>query len=470
MGAGCGTGTVCGGGGGGGGGCGSGGGVGATPGGAQDMSFIRAQIQSGAIPQPGNFYVEGIFSEYDLPINGEPAKTTFCIRTASGFSADAGIPDPGIYVQLGFSSNVDPATFHRNPLNLSVVVDRSGSMAGEKLEGVKVAVGRLVDQLGETDVFSLVQFDHTMQVLVNPAPVSDKAAIQKIISSICSGGSTNMDIGLRKGYELVKGNLGCGKSPRVMLFTDAMPNTGDFSTANFISIVGVGAADGIGLTAFGVGLDFDQQLINYIATQRGGNYFYLQNREKIETVFDLDFDYMVTPIAYDLKAVIEPLGDLKIASAYGFPGSNSSTLSMEIATIFLARGRGAVLFRLETPENSDIILKGGDRLMSVNLSYEGTDGVIYTEEMKEVYAGPDIRSKRDQYFEQDGTRLTTALAREVVALKAACALYYEGKKDEAQAILDALLSFLTSEKTDMGVDEMQQELDLVVKLKENMAK
>ena len=88
-----------------------GGGGGATPGGSQDFTYIRDLIDDGRVPQADNFLVEGIYSEYDLPIYGEKPNEPFVIRTAHGYSADQGIPGGGLYAQIGLSSNIDIENF-----------------------------------------------------------------------------------------------------------------------------------------------------------------------------------------------------------------------------------------------------------------------------------------------------------------------------------------------------------------------
>ncbi len=86
---------------------GFGGELGATPGGAQDINYIRALIDNGYVPQADNFYIEGIYSEYDLPVNGEPGEHLLNLRTASAISAEEEFPGDGLYVQIGFSVNIE---------------------------------------------------------------------------------------------------------------------------------------------------------------------------------------------------------------------------------------------------------------------------------------------------------------------------------------------------------------------------
>ncbi len=451
--------------------------IGVTPGGAQDMSYIRALINQGRVPNPENFYVEGIFSEYDLPVDGPPPDKTLTIRSSHGFASDRNMPGNGLFVQIGLSSSIDP-TFERNPLNLSIVVDRSGSMGsnigeGNKLEATKAALDKLVDQLDERDLISIVLFDTEMSLLFEPITAFNKHWIHQQIASIQIGGSTNMDAGLRKGYEFVASNMNGERSPRVMLFTDANANTGDFSPDNFRTIVSRGGGDGIGLTVFGVGLDFNQELVNYISTQRGSNYFYLEDFEKATTIFDEDFKFMVTPIAFDMNVSVQSKPGFSCDAAYGFPGHEDGSIGFNVSSLFLSRNRGALLLHFES-SNSPLVPTNAP-IADITLSYQETNGIQRQEEVQVTYSGSDVTDANSHYFQQDGVRMAVALTREVLTMKEACQYYFNSIEDDngegvetGLALLDQLVDYLSSENEAFEDNRFDNEIALVRKLSENM--
>jgi len=322
----------------------AGGGYGATPGGGQNMDYIRSLIEGGYVPDPELFHVEAIFSEYDLPIEGETGDGILNVRTSNGYAGDPTLPGNGLYVQMGFSSNIEPDTFERPDLNLSIVLDRSGSMGTEKMEIAKQAVHNVIDQLDGDDVLSIALFDNELIRLVEPTPVINHDHLHDIVSEVYSRGSTNMDIGLRQGYDWVMEYPEPGeRSGRVILITDALPNTGDYSPDNFNGIVEDGAEALVGLTAIGVGLDFQQELIEFIATQRGANYYYLNTEEDADLLFDEEFDFMVTPIVYDMRVEIQCSDMCSFENGYGFPGGDGEDAVLEISTLFVSSERGVHL-------------------------------------------------------------------------------------------------------------------------------
>src|SRR5438874_5224716 len=133
-------------------------------------------------------------------------------------------------VPVGNSSNVDliinfkaaaiPTAEARHPLNLSLVLDRSGSMAGEALKHAKEAAQALVERLTPEDILSVVIYDDTITTILAPQNVTDKKAIHDLIGKVQASGCTDLNGGWLKGCEHVKANLSKDKINRVLLLTD----------------------------------------------------------------------------------------------------------------------------------------------------------------------------------------------------------------------------------------------------------
>lgn len=449
-----------------------GGGGGATPGGAQDFDFIRGVIERGGIPKPGNFVVEGIYSEYDLPIYGEPSEDPLVIRTAHGYAPDQGITGGGLYAQVGLSSNVDMENFRRNALNLSVVVDVSGSMSRDrKMPSVRAAVISLIDNLNADDLLSVVLFSDSVDILISPTPVSDRDSLQKMVDGVRTLSGTNIDIGLRQGYSFVREHLNQGdRASRVLLFTDALPNIGNTSPDNFKELISGGAEELIGFTGYGVGSGFNQNLMDYIATVRNANYYYISGEEEVGGIFNDNFDFMFHPLAFDLTFSVTPSQWFTCTGAYGFPGDDLSSPELEVSTVFLSRNRGALMLKFapDDTENYPIILKD-EHVADVRLTYVGTDGSEIENSLEIKYSGDNVVSAEDSYFEQQGVRKATALTREVLGLIEACTEYLEGRHDSALNILDNLSNYLTNENEELGEDFLRKEIDMVKKLRSNIS-
>ncbi|HEY5957285.1 MAG TPA: VWA domain-containing protein [Polyangiaceae bacterium] len=451
-------------------GCDSSASMGATPGGAQDEALATEKIDLGKVPRAEDITVEGKLASHDLPLEGPACTRPLCISSAYAVAPTLDTDKSAVFVQIGFSSGIDAATFHRAPLNLSVVVDRSGSMAGEKIAAVRTALSKLVQQLHEGDRLSIVLFDDRVDVLLPSTPVTDPIAIQALISSISVRGATDMSAGLREGFSQVSRYLGSpGVSNRVIVLTDAIANTGSTDTTSFISQAQAAANNDIGLTVFGVGIDLNQQLVLAISKLRGGNYAYLADRDRISTIFDQDFDYLVTPLAYDMKFRLTPGSGFSVRSVYGFPSwtTASTTVEIDVATVFLSRNRGAIVARLSP--TGDVWPLGASPIANLSLSYEPVDEAgSLTDTYDAVYDGQDRLSDTSQVYSQAGVRRTVAYVNSALGEKLACSRYWSGDKTNAIATLDKTEASLTLEAMAIDDSELDVEAMQVARLRNNM--
>jgi Ca-activated chloride channel family protein len=148
------------------------------------------------------------------------------------------------------------------PLNLCFVLDRSGSMAGEKIENLRKAVQLVIDQLDPTDIVSIVIFDDRADVLVPATPATDKNALKAKVNSITDRGGTEMSKGMRLGIQELQKHLTPDRVSRMVLLTDGQ-TYGDEDEcqklANQLKEMGVP------LYAFGLGDDWNEDLLDALA-------------------------------------------------------------------------------------------------------------------------------------------------------------------------------------------------------------
>jgi Ca-activated chloride channel family protein len=434
--------------------------AGATPGGAQDIGLAREKVENGLVPLPEDWTVEGILSEHDLPLEGAACDQTLCVDAAVGLAKSFETGNEEAFAQIGFSSNIDLSQFHRRPQNIAAVVDISGSMSEDhKLESVKIALQKMVDQLNDGDLFTLVAFDTVAEVRVTPQAVTDRAAIEAAITALQTRGGTCIECGLTKGYDEVLSVVSEGRDNRVMLFTDALPNVGATGTGEFTQIVSH-HADQVGLSAFGVGLDFGQDIAVAISNTRGGNYFFLQNAEKISTVFDQDFDLIVTPLAYDLNLTVTPGPDFSVADVYGIPSwsSGQASAQIKVPTVFLSRNKGAIVVRLAgtaQPGSSVVSTAGG---------YAEASGAARELNLDVLFDGAAAPQMGDVWFSKAGVRKTVALTNFVLGAKKVSTQWYHGDHPAAAATARAVRDYLTSEANALNADDVRTEATLATKL------
>src|SRR5882724_2222935 len=134
-----------------------------------------------------------------------------------------------VIVKIDLSAVAGKKKSHRTPLNLAVVLDKSGSMTGAKLEKTKQAAMQLVDCLAPNDIFSLVIFSDHAQVLVPAQRVEDKDAFKEKIQGIQADGSTALHAGVKMGADQIQEYFSSKRINRVILLSDGLANIGPSS-------------------------------------------------------------------------------------------------------------------------------------------------------------------------------------------------------------------------------------------------
>lgn len=423
------------------------GGAGATQGGVQDLNLAREKVAQGTVPAVEDLLYEGLYSEHDLPIDGAGCGETLCVRAGAALAPDVSATTDSAWVQLGLASNIDLATFRRQPLNAAVVLDHSGSMGTTRMEAAKDAVLKLIDLLDAGDLLTLVVFDDTSRVLIGPEPVMDKEKFRRLVQSIRAENGTCIECGLRDGFARLETAHGDGRASRVFLFTDAQPNVGATGESEFTTLLEGAAEKGLGATVLGVGLDFGQQLTSRITAVRGANAVFLATDDDTRKVFDEDFDLLVTPVAYELTFSLAPEAPLTLGAVYGVPGEASTSLTQTVKTVFLSRQRGAIVARLVgTP--------AGDDLGTVELAYTPANGSARRTETLALTAPQGAAPA----FSSAGTRKALALTRMLTGLREAATRHAAGDASGASSAADAATALIETEAVALADPALDKEV------------
>ncbi|MBT3222642.1 MAG: VWA domain-containing protein [Proteobacteria bacterium] len=427
--------------------------IGVTPGGSQDIDYARELIANGMIPLEGDFSAEGLFSEHNLPLTGTPCNQILCPRAAATTIDPIDDSGPQTLVQLGFGTSMNE--MERPPLNLAIAVDVSGSMTGDKIEAVRDAMHAVVDQLDEDDTMALIKFATASKLVKGRTKMdsSGRQAMDQAIDRLKAGGGTNIEKGLEQAYGQVApqaGNKDLGH--RVMLLTDAQPNIGATDVDSFLGMARLYGASGIGISIFGVGLDLGSELAQEVSKVRGGNYFYLEDADAIRQVFTEEFDYIVTPLAYDLQVNTETVNDdYALNRAFGAPLDDlSAEVDFGASTLFPSKRQGGI---------GVTFFGAGPEVATLSLSYLPVGDNTYVEEELVVEANT----------EQPGVTKMAVLLDEFLALETGAA-YCAGTLDNltAEARIEEAALRLAELSDTLGDDPLYDEALLMEALRDNI--
>jgi len=210
-----------------------------------------------------------------------------------------------VRAMLKFEGDSTPSAEHV-PLNLSVVLDRSGSMSGPKLAYARRAAADLVRRLRPEDVVSVVTYDDEVTTVAEPNAGNAQHDLPGEIERIHSGGSTNLSGGWLRGRELVSRN---GAAPqgirRVLLMTDGLANVGITQPSQLTGLCATALESGVTTSTIGFGEDYDEELLRSMAEAGGGHSYYIENPDQAPGVFEEEIEGLMSLAAQNVEVKIE---------------------------------------------------------------------------------------------------------------------------------------------------------------------
>jgi Ca-activated chloride channel family protein len=244
----------------------------------------------------------------------------------------------------------------RPDLNIAAVIDRSGSMEGDKLAYAKESVRILLDQLAPKDSFSLVAFDDQVLPLVESSRSADRTAAKEIVDQIDVGGPTNLSGGWIKGIELVSRSARKDTVNAVLLLTDGQANSG---ITDHDKLVGMGESTNneksIRTSCMGIGADFQEDLLRDIARASGGRFHYIESPEHAPEVFNEELGGLLTLVAQNVEIELcFADGITGVAQLTGHPWKTDGNTSRLIIGDFGAGQVKHVLLVAELPAIADL--------------------------------------------------------------------------------------------------------------------
>lgn len=204
-------------------------------------------------------------------------------------------------VEFSTGANPGMGVGTRTPLNLCLVIDRSGSMEGPPLEYCRQACSYVVDLLSPDDILSIVTFEQVVDVLMPPQRVTNRQAIKDGIQRIMPGNTTNLHGGIAAGAQQVNSVRDPNRVTRLVVLTDGDPTEG---IKDFPTLVGYASeikSMGISCTFLGFGPDYNEELLAGMAKKAGGNYYYIARPELIPEIFRTELEKLMTVVARNLR-------------------------------------------------------------------------------------------------------------------------------------------------------------------------
>lgn len=195
-----------------------------------------------------------------------------------------------VFVRVGLESVLTKAQRVRASLNIAIVIDRSGSMAGAKIEEAKRAAAMAVGRLSARDIVSVVSYDDRVEVEVPATRASDKQWMLDRIRRLTPRGSTAIHAGLLAGAAEVRKFKSRETVNRIVLLSDGLANVGPRTPREFVSLGQELGSEGIVVSTVGLGLGYNEDLMAGLARAADGNHSFVQEPQDLAQFFVKEFD------------------------------------------------------------------------------------------------------------------------------------------------------------------------------------
>ncbi len=376
-----------------------------------------ALVQAPPPPPPPDVQVARPVDPQLVDLTGTPGSTA----VLAGVAGD-------VTVRIRVEARAMPRT-QRPPLNLGLVIDTSGSMAGQAIDDARAAAIALVDQLEPGDRLAVVVFHSRTEILV-PSLIISKANVADIkarLGAMQATGTTDMGNGLAVGLQQVEANYRQDGLNRVVLLGDGVPN----DPSALAGLAQRAASEKITMTMLGLGVDYDETLMAALAQQTGGTFRYLDDSTKVAQAFEQEITRMTRVVARGIMLRLQAGPGVVIKSVSGQPGQTGTALAFGLGDLSENERRDLVV-RLSAPGR-----KAGAtvELLDAQLSFEDMvagAGALERHSFVGVRAGDarDVAAGADDEVMRLAAR--AALAEAVLA---AIATARAGQVPEARGIL-----------------------------------
>jgi Ca-activated chloride channel family protein len=341
----------------------------------------------------------------------------------------------------------------RAAVNLAIVLDRSGSMQGEKLTRAKQAAMMAIDRLSDHDIVSVVAYDDTIRVLVPATRVSDRAAIHAAIERLEAGGSTALFAGVSKGASEVRKFLDRQRANRVILLSDGLANVGPDSPAE-LGALGVSLAkEGIAVTTIGLGLGYNEDLMSRLAGMSDGNHAFVEHPRDLARIFDYELGDVLSVVAQEIVITIRCPNGVRPVRVLGRQAEIiGNTVVLHLNQLYSEHEK-YLLLELEVPAGS-----AGERraLAAVTATYSNMS-TRRTDEL-EGLAAARYSDRPEAVSSAENGEVMVAVVEQIATEQneLALALRDKGRIEEARSVLQENTFFLESNAMQLDSIQLQE--------------
>lgn len=254
----------------------------------------------------------------------------------------------------------------RIPLNLSLVLDRSGSMQGKKIHYAREAARFAVENLLPCDRISVVLFDDSVETLVPSTLATDKNTLREKLSQVHSRGSTALHAGWVEGGVQVSQYHNPSQLNRVIVLSDGLANSGETRLDAIASDVHGLAQRGVSTTALGIGDDYSEDLLAAIARSGEGNFVHIESPDQLSDIFETELAGLSATLGQRVSLGVKPQQGITVMDVLN-DFDQTDTRRYKLPNLVVGSPINGVV-RLQVPPLSE-----STKLLAVRLAWDDSD-------------------------------------------------------------------------------------------------
>jgi Ca-activated chloride channel family protein len=313
------------------------------------------------------------------------------------------------------------------PVNLALVIDRSGSMKGTRIRNAISAATSAVDRLGDGDVVSVVTFDTRTQVVVPPTTMGQGARerVNAAIRGITLGGDTCISCGIDEALSQLAQTS--GKVSRMLLLSDGDANHGVRDIVGFRGIAQRAQARGVNVTTIGVDVDYNEKIMAAIAQDSNGRHYFVENDAALPRIFEQEAESLTRTVASNVEATVELAPGVELDRVFDRSFRRVGNQVIVPLGSFSGSEVKTVLLKVRAPSGREGTVAVADVQLGYRDLVTGTDGRCGGK------LGLEVVTDASQATELDAVVLGRVQRSETAAvLKDANLLFEQGKVVEAR--------------------------------------
>jgi len=349
-----------------------------------------------------------------------------------------------------------PREIERPAVNLTLIIDRSGSMTGDKISKARDAAITALRMLGPQDLFSLVIYDHSVHTLIPPQSAANSERLEAQIRQIRVGGNTALFGAVSQGAAETRKNLERNYVHRMVLLSDGLANVGPSSP---IDLARLGAAllkEGISVTTIGIGTDFNEDLMSQLADRSDGNHYFVESSVDLPRIFASELGDVLSVAARQVSIELETPRGVTPLRIIGREGQIvGRRVEIHLNQLYGGQEKYALVEVDVNPGLPDQQLK----VASARAYYE--NALTSQEENTSAQAQVRFSERREEVVQSANKPVLKAVFENEIAesRERALDLYNAGRKKEAVAEIKQSSIKLKSQSDSLGYSDLADEVN-----------